>query len=531
MGILAAIAGPLIGGALGSLLGGGGDDDGGGSQQPPGNPQLALLAELFSSTSALDAIFQNIAAREDPTIPALLNTQISRLGDIQGGGGFDANAFLSGDFSTSAPSNPLTLGGADSPFNVPFQVAGGIDPIIQKLIDEILTPATVTQGVNLGTPLTEAAGGGGSGGGGSGGGGLFGLTQAEFNSISVTLEEMNAARQENPLLSQSQAARIVRERKAQAQSGNSNLIESILGGTAQSPPLDVGQVVSGQAPPAQKPQFAGIKGILDSLQTDDTAQASVAQDQQSGEIKPILGSLQAGGTILQDGVFDLHRGETVLPAAAPPPPPPPPAIGLTPPTPPPSSLLGRPGGGGNDGGGGEQFEGDIPLAVDPFTLPGDTQGGAQDTNPLQDAIAALLGLVQGGGPITSDIARQQQSRINDVFGQQLQSSQRGVQEQFGARGLGGSGIEAALGLQQSLGLQENAARASNDLAVQQALQNFQGVQGAAQGLGGLTLGAGQFGLQQQQLQNEQQQQLIEFILQALQGTFAPGSGAQTINIV
>lgn len=454
-----AILAPIIGGIATGLLSGGGDDDG--PQQPPGNKELALLAELFSSTGALDALFQNIAAREDPTIPALLNTQISRLADQQGGGGFDANAFLGGDFSTPAPSNPLTLGGADSPFNVPLQQAGGVDPIIQALIDSILTPATVTQGVKLGTPLTESAG---SASGGSTGIGPIGGLTGTANFIDKTSGS-----------GQDQLA----------------LIENILGGTAQQGP--------GPAPEANG---------------------------------PISGSFQLGGMVPFDGNFALHRGEQVIAPGGPAPPPP-----ISPGV---SSLV--PGGRGEqDGlqqnafdplpppvlggdGGGTVGAGDVPGGIA-------DAGGTQTLNPLQQAIQALLGLVQGGGPITPQIAQQQQNRIADVFGQQLQSSQRGVQENFGGRGLGGSGIEASLGLQQALGLQQNAAQASNDLAVQQALQNFGGLQGAAQGLGGLSLGAGQFGLQQQQQQNQQNQDLIQFILQTLQGTFAPGSGTQTLSIV
>lgn len=478
MGLFAAIAGPLIGGALGSLFGGGGDDDGG-AQQPAGNPQLALLAELFSSTSALDALFQNIAAREDPTIPNLLNAQLSQLGDIQGGGGFDAGAFLGGDFSSPALSNPLTLGGADGPFNVPLQQAAGIDPIIQALIDSILTPATVTQGVELGTPLTEL------GSSSSGFGGLLGLgglggRGSEFAStgdLGKLFEDLEA---------------ITGERADQT-----TLIEDILGGITQQGP--------GPAPEANG---------------------------------PISGSFQQGGTVPFDGNFALHQGEQVIaPGSQPIPPISPGATPVPPPIDPgvkPTFFDVFDPSGDKPGGGDNVFQ---PREVgDPRLLGGQNVNvvGAQGTqalNPLQQAIQAILGLLQGGGPITPQIAQQQQQRISDVFGQQLQSSQRGVQENFGARGLGGSGIEAALGLEQALGLQQNAARASNDLAVQQALQNFSGIQGAAQGLGGLSLGAGQFGLQQQQLQFQQQQSLLDSILQTLQGTFAPGSGTQTVNIV
>lgn len=454
IGALGAVASSLI-----SKGGGGGGDDG----PPPGNKKLALLAELFSSTSALDAIFQNIAAREDPTIPALLNAQLSQLSDIQGGGGFDANAFLGGDFSTPAPSNPLTLGGADSPFNVPFQVAGGIDPIIQQLIDSILTPATVRQGIELGTPLTEA--------------GNQQSLNRRLGSGGVPLskkrlEDLQRTQQENEVIDSEQTL----------------LLEDILGGIAQGP-------------------------------------------EPAPQSEPVLGSFQTGGIIPQTGNFRMHAGEQVIPAAA---------GQLDFPELRPSANV--------TGQGGRGDTGDQHFAFDPLppnfeiTPPGGggdvlppvdnpDLGGTQGTNPLQSAIQALLQLVQGGGPITPQIAQQQQLRISDTFGQQLQGSQRSVQENFGARGLGGSGIEAALGLQQGLGLQANAARASNDLAVQQALQNFQGVQGAAQGLAGASLGAGQFGLQQQAQQNQQQQSLIEFILQTLQGTFAPGSGAQTLNIV
>ena len=82
------------------------------AQQFGGQAGQAAQASIDPTSSQ----FQNLAARSDPTIPRLINSQLQTFVDQKNTGGFDANAFLSGDFSFAGPSNPTTLGaGSGSP--------------------------------------------------------------------------------------------------------------------------------------------------------------------------------------------------------------------------------------------------------------------------------------------------------------------------------------------------------------------------------------------------------------------------------
>lgn len=407
-----------------------------------GTEQLGLLSELLSSVGALDAFFQNIAARNDPTIPALLNSQFQRFANMQNTGGFDANAFLGGDFSTPAPANPITLGaGGGSPFDIPLQEAGGVNPIIQSLLDNALTPGFFDQISGLsdmlfqfGSPLSVVSGGGG----------------------------------------------VLRS----------------------DPESNVG--VGGD-----------FQDLLDQIQGLFGGGAQGAQGAQGGQeaAPPVLGSFAHGGVVPQTGLFQLEQGETVLPTG-------PQAAPLS------FSAPGLPTPQGATLNKGQQYgnnafdplppttpiEPSTQIATQPEPAPASGAGPGQ-LNPLQQAIQSLLQMVQGGGPL--------QQNINDQFSQQLQSSRRNVAENFGSRGLGGSGVEEALQLQSELGIQGNAIRESNALGLQ-----------SAQALGGLSLGAGQFGLQQQALQNQASNDLLQLITQIFQGTFAPGENpVQTVNVI
>ena len=245
-----------------------------------------------------------------------------------------------------------------------------------------------------------------------------------------------------------------------------------------------------------------------------------------------------GGTVPKTGAFILEQGEQVIPPGGAPAPPGPipfgtgtPQIGpqcvprtFSTPSLPLSAGFStqssrgfptvdeRPGGVQAD-----PLQQAIPIGSGPGTreinpLPVANEQIAQP-NPLQEAIQSLLAMVQGGGPL--------QQNINDNFANQLQSSRRNVSEDFARRGLGGSGIEEQLQLQSQLGIQGNAIRESNALALQ-----------AAQGLGGLSLGAGQFGLQQQALQNQANIDLIDSIMRMINDSFAPGENAiQTVNVI
>lgn len=485
-GDLGGLLESLFGGKL-NLFGGGGGTDTPDTDVPTklrgrdrsntiglGTEQLALLAEMLSSTGALDAFFQNIAAREDPTIPALINAQLQRFANQQNTGGFDANAFLGGDFSFPTPDNAITLGGGGGPFDIPLQQPGGVNPIIQMLLDNVLTPGFVDQLTGLGdmlfqfgSPLGVVSGTGGVlrpdpetniGGGG------------DFQALMDQLSGLIGGGAASP-----------------APTG-----ASPVGATAAPPPA---VTTAPPAAPGALPQVDPIQAILQGL-----AQPQVAQEPQSGAVTPILGRMALGGTVPQTGAFILEQGEQVLPppgfpAGDPgnrpptgiqdqpgphieplPPPPPPPPVGGTPGTPP------------------------LPA-----------QGMM---NPLQQAIQSLLDMVMGGGPL--------QQNINDQFANQLQSSRRNVSEDFARRGLGGSGIEEQLQLQSQLGIQGNAISQSNALALQ-----------AAQALTGASLGAGQFGLQQQQLQDQTNLSMMEQLMRFIQGLNAPAGSnpMSTVNVI
>ena len=473
---------------------------------------VGVLEQLLSLTGALDAQSQNLAARSDPTIPALLNSQLQRFADQQNTGGFDANAFLSGDFSAAAPSNPTTFGaGSGSPFDIPIQEAGGVNPIVQQLLDNI-------------------------------GAQSFDSTQGILDFLfRVGGPDFNFKGEDQRLDPQTDVA----------QGGNigdlQTIIDQILNGGGAGAPAAASLPVSGgaavpsppppiQSQPLQAPQNIPGAGLAPPSPVDNLlAQVfppTAAQDPRAGATTPILGRFAHGGTVPQTGAFILEQGEQVLPNTGANPP-----GGVrgfafgqptkfTVPAPADAPPTAEPGQGGP-----APLPAPIPAPVAPPVAPNPLDPGgaaAGQPNPLQQAIDTLLGLVQGGGPITSDIANTQQTRINDVFANQLQSVQRGNAESLGARGLGGSGIQEQLGLQAQLGVLNNATNASNDFALNQALQNFGGVQGASQGLGALSLGAGEFGLQQQNQQFLQNQSMFEQLIRAIQGSFAnPGQNPVT----
>lgn len=394
---------------------------------------IGVLSQLMSTTGALDALFQNIAARSDPTIPVLLNTQLQRLAELQNTGGFDAGGFLGGDFSRADPANQITFGEGGGPFDIPIQEAGGVNPLIMELMG-IIGPQTFDSLQGIVDVLAEL-----------GGPSFFPGTLHEDEGVSQP---------------------------------------------------------AGQQTGQQTDQDSGVADILAQLGLGGPGGAAGGT---APQVQPVLGSFQQGGTVPQTGLFQLEQGEQVIPNPG--------QAQTTPPVFSPTAPAPNPLPTQDDPPPSIPFD----LGGNPAPLPVPVDQGQQDQagagNPLQQAIQALLQMVQGGGPL--------QQNISDAFSQQLLSSRRNVAEDFGRRGLGGSGIQEQLGLQAELGALNTAQRASNAQALQ-----------SAQALGQLSLGAGGFGLAQNQQQFQQNQSLFESIMRALQSFTSPGENpVQTVNVI
>lgn len=104
---------------------------------------FSILDQLMSALGAFDAFGNNLAARTDPTMPALINTQLGNYANFQNAGGVNPNAILSGDFSGTNFLQPVSLDG-QGPFGVPLQRPGG-NPLTDALFNQLIAPAATGQ--------------------------------------------------------------------------------------------------------------------------------------------------------------------------------------------------------------------------------------------------------------------------------------------------------------------------------------------------------------------------------------------------
>ena len=141
--------------------------------------------------------------------------------------------------------------------------------------------------------------------------------------------------------------------------------------------------------------------------------------------------------------------------------------------------------------------------------------GPPQTNPLQAAIQSLLGQVQSGGPMNAQFQNMQNQTMADQTDRAYMQQRQAMLDQMGARGLGGSGLQ--VGADQALfdSRMGNMVQGQNQIAMNAATGNWNALQQGAGNLGQMALGAGQFGLNQQQQQFMQQQSLFQQLLNAL----------------
>lgn len=403
------------------------------SVEEQANRETGLLNELMSLFGAFDAQQQNLAARNDPTAPALINSQLANYAGMMSGGGFDANNFLSGNFSKPA-GPPVTFGaGSGSPFDIPAQRAG-VDPGIMSLFNSIISPAATGQMQNLGSALTE-----------------FG-------------------------------------------------------------PLVAPPPAPAQAAPAMQPMPPPV-GPASVISQRGAGNLPVT----GGQARPITSlpmPQYATGTpyVPQTGPAVVHQGEAIVPAAVNPFAPttqqtlkgaPPPTMqtmqgtapGALPVSQPPQITQSIT----------PQQQGMVPPAPAPVAAP----------NPLQMAIESLQTQLQSGGPINANVQNIMQQQLADQTGGAYQQQLADLRGRLGGRGLGGSGLQ--FGLENSLfdSLNSQRVQGQNQIGLEAANQNWGALQQGAGNLANTALGAGQFGLQQQNQQFAQQQSLFNTLLEAI----------------
>ena len=134
-----------------------------GSLPPIGNPNkreieeesarsFGLMTQLMSQLQAMDAFQNNLAARRDPTIPALLNSQLGTFSNFQNAGGVNPNAILGGDFSGTNFLQPMTMGQGGGAFDIPVQRPGG-NATTEALFNQLIQPVAVDQLANIAQAL------------------------------------------------------------------------------------------------------------------------------------------------------------------------------------------------------------------------------------------------------------------------------------------------------------------------------------------------------------------------------------------
>lgn len=157
---------------------------------------------------------------------------------------------------------------------------------------------------------------------------------------------------------------------------------------------------------------------------------------------------------------------------------------------------------------------------------GVAQPGAAQPNFLNQSLQGLSGLASSGGPITQDVQNRLMSQARDTQDVRTQNAIRGLRERQGATGFAGSGLTEFGALQAQLGGAANITQAENQIALNAANTNFGANLAANQALGQGSLGAGQFGLDFSNLQNQIFQQNRGFGRQLALDEFGVGLAGQ-----
>lgn len=161
---------------------------------------------------------------------------------------------------------------------------------------------------------------------------------------------------------------------------------------------------------------------------------------------------------------------------------------------------------------------------------GQPQGGAGQPNFLTQSLQGLQGLAQSGGPITQDVQNRLRAENRDTQDVRAQNAIRALQERQGATGFTNSGLADFGALQARLGAAQNITRGENQIAFEAANTNFGANLAANQALSQGALGAGQFGLDFNALQNQIFQQNRGFGRQLALDEFGVGLAGQNQQI-
>ena len=457
-----------------------------GSLPPIGNPNkreveeesarsFNLMTQLMSQLQAMDAFQNNLAARRDPTIPALLNSQLGTFANFQNAGGVNPNAILGGDFSGTNFQQPMTMGaGNGSPFDIPIQRPGG-NATTEALFNQLIQPVAVDQLANIAQALFT------------------------FGNPSPELFDQYSANRPVPDVA----------------APDFNSIFDQLGIPA---PVGFPGPQAQQQPQAQQPQ----------------QQPSMVEPVSSIP----LASFQMGTPFVpQTGNYQLHQGEAVVPANQNPMNQQRPAAqmgptgGFIPVQPPPQNMT-MPG----TTVPGTQPRPLPPEAPPIMAQPQPTPYAAGQwggsANPLQQALMSMSQQLQSGGPINQNVQNIQNQQVADMVSRAQQQQTMDLRSRMGARGLGGSGLQ--FGMEGNIN--DAALRAlvegQNQVGLGAANTNFNALQNAAQNLFGGALGAGQFGLQQAQFNMGQSQSMFEQLMDSIRKSFVnPSQAAENTTTV
>ena len=442
----------------------------------------AILNELLASFTAGDSLSRMMAARMDPTKPALINSQLQNYANMMNGGGMDVNSFLGGDFASSKPNVPVTFGaGGGGPFDLAIQKPG-VDPQVMSWYQNMIQPTLNSQ---LGG-MTDT---------------LSALGSPLYHWRRQGLQDVYPQHPNPPIGAPYQMPPM--------QGAQPQMQPPAQQGFAQSPIAPA--MSQSQPPPAQMPGQPIPQYAVGTPMVPRTGLAVVHQGEQITPAPVPFGAPVAGQT------YDKGIGRMATPAWANPTGQP---YGQAPQqqqqmpqqAPPPAQPMQQP-----------VQNGPVPIQtpVDPAMGAPAPQGGLMppagppQTNPLQAAIQSLLGQVQSGGPMNAQFQNMQNQTMADQTDRAYMQQRQAMLDQMGARGLGGSGLQ--VGADQALfdSRMGNMVQGQNQIAMNAATGNWNALQQGAGNLGQMALGAGQFGLNQQQQQFMQQQSLFQQLLNAL----------------
>lgn len=125
--------------------------------------------------------------------------------------------------------------------------------------------------------------------------------------------------------------------------------------------------------------------------------------------------------------------------------------------------------------------------------PGPGQPPAGYPNFLNQSLQGLSDLAASGGPIDANVQNILRQQARDSTATDMQGALRAMREQYGARGLGGSGLQQRQDLMTRLGAANAYTQANNQIGLDAANQNWNARLGANNALNAGSLAAGRFG--------------------------------------